>query len=77
MHVSCQQSMVIKFYELFKTYLEKAVEKPLEAWQIDVLRIRIIKDRQTAVGSEHIDLAIMYHIPDRWKQRNKYIFMCS
>ena len=65
MHVSCQQSMVIKFYELFKTYLEKAVEKPLEAGQIDVLRIRIIKDRQTAVGSEHIDLAIMYHIPDR------------
>ena len=52
-------------YELFKTYLEKAVEKPLEAGQIDVLRIRIIKDRQTAVGSEHIDLAIMYHIPDR------------
>ena len=52
-------------YELFKTYLEKAVEKPLETGQIDVLRIRIIKDRQTAVGSEHIDLAIMYHIPDR------------
>ena len=49
----------------FEAYLEKAVEKPLEAGQIDVLRIRIVKDRQTAVGSEHIDLAIMYHIPDR------------